>query len=418
MSHFSSPLFQIPGYRRMWLSILFSNLGGQISLLALPLTAVFLLDATPTQMGLLTAMEIAPFVILSLPGGVLIDRMQKLPLYIAGEIVMGCTLLTIPLAWALGLLSMPLMYVVSFALGTVHTLAGSASHIVLTQLVGRDKLVQAYSQNAIAGSLAEVLGPGMAGLLIRLFGAPLALVMNAFLLIGSVLMLKGIHIHEVVPPRSTWKDRSFREDLMKGLNFVKSQKMLLEMAATVGAWQFFAQLALTVQIIFAVKDLGLNETSVALSFVALGLGSVLGGLAGPKISKRIGLGQAMILGIAITGIGWVSLLALEGLLPGIVLFSWMLICFSWGATLLFVNFLSLRQSFTPTDLLGRMTTTMRWLILLPAGPGALLGGWMAEHWGMRSPLLSAGIGTLCVAFVAYRRPYLKALRKLPEMKPS
>ncbi len=418
MSHFSSPLFQIPGYRRMWLSILFSNLGGQISLLALPLTAVFLLDATPTQMGLLTAMEIAPFVILSLPGGVLIDRMQKLPLYIAGEIVMGCTLLTIPLAWALGLLSMPLMYVVSFALGTVHTLAGSASQIVLTQLVGRDKLVQAYSQNAIAGSLAEVLGPGMAGLLIRLFGAPLALVMNAFLLIGSVLMLKGIHIHEVVPPRSTWKDRSFREDLMKGLNFVKSQKMLLEMAATVGAWQFFAQLALTVQIIFAVKDLGLNETSVALSFVALGLGSVLGGLAGPKISKRIGLGQAMILGIAITGIGWVSLLALEGLLPGIVLFSWMLICFSWGATLLFVNFLSLRQSFTPTDLLGRMTTTMRWLILLPAGPGALLGGWMAEHWGMRSPLLSAGIGTLCVAFVAYRRPYLKALRKLPEMKPS
>ena len=418
MSHFSSPLFQIPGYRRMWLSILFSNLGGQISLLALPLTAVFLLDATPTQMGLLTAMEIAPFVILSLPGGVLIDRMQKLPLYIAGEIVMGCTLLTIPLAWALGLLSMPLMYVVSFALGTVHTLAGSASQIVLTQLVGRDKLVQAYSQNAIAGSLAEVLGPGMAGLLIRLFGAPLALVMNAFLLIGSVLMLKGIHIHEVVPPRSTWKDRSFREDLMKGLNFVKSRKMLLEMAATVGAWQFFAQLALTVQIIFAVKDLGLNETSVALSFVALGLGSVLGGLAGPKISKRIGLGQAMILGIAITGIGWVSLLALEGLLPGIVLFSWMLICFSWGATLLFVNFLSLRQSFTPTDLLGRMTTTMRWLILLPAGPGALLGGWMAEHWGMRSPLLSAGIGTLCVAFVAYRRPYLKALRKLPEMKPS
>lgn len=418
MSHFSSPLFQIPGYRRMWLSILFSNLGGQISLLALPLTAVFLLDATPTQMGLLTAMEIAPFVILSLPGGVLIDRMQKLPLYIAGEIVMGCTLLTIPLAWALGLLSMPLMYVVSFALGTVHTLAGSASQIVLTQLVGRDKLVQAYSQNAIAGSLAEVLGPGMAGLLIRLFGAPLALVMNAFLLIGSVLMLKGIHIHEVVPPRSTWKDRSFREDLMKGLNFVKSQKMLLEMAATVGAWQFFAQLALTVQIIFAVKDLGLNETSVALSFVALGLGSVLGGLAGPKISKRIGLGQAMILGIAITGIGWVSLLALEGLLPGIVLFSWMLICFSWGATLLFVNFLSLRQSFTPTDLLGRMTTTMRWLILLPAGPGALLGGWMAEHWGMRSPLLSAGIGTLCVAFVAYRRPYLKALRKLPETKPS
>lgn len=400
----------------MWLSILFSNLGGQITLLALPLTAVFLLDASPTQMGLLTAMEIAPFVLLSLPGGVLIDRMQKLPLYIAGEIFMGCTLLLIPLAWALDLLNMPLMYAVSFALGTVYTIAGSASQIVLTQLVGRDKLVEAYSQNAIAGSMAEVLGPGMAGLLIRVLGAPLALVMDALLLIGSVVMLRGIHIHEVVPPRSTWKDRSFKEELMKGVNFVKSQHMLIEMAATVGAWQFFAQLALSVQIIFAVKDLGLDETLVSMSFVALGIGSVLGGMAGPKFSSRYGPGPALIMGIAITSLGWISLLALENYLPSLLLFSWMLLCFSWGATLLFVNFLSLRQAFTPTDLLGRMTTTMRWLILLPAGPGAILGGWMAEHWGMRSSLGAAGAGTLLVAWIAYSRPHLKSLKTLPDAK--
>jgi MFS family permease len=402
----------------MWLSILFSNLGGQITMLALPLTAVFLLDASPTQMGLLTAMEIAPFVLLSLPGGVLIDRMQKLPLYIAGEIFMGCALLLIPFSWAFNLLTMPLMYVVSFALGAVYTIAGSASQIVLTQLVGRDKLVEAYSQNAIAGSMAEVLGPGLAGVLIRVFSAPLALVMDAFLLIGSVLMLRGIRIDEEVPHRSTWKDRSFKDELMKGLNFVKSQKMLLEMAATVGAWQFFAQMALSVQIIFAVKDLGLDETLVAMSFVALGVGSVLGGMAGPRISNRFGPGPALIMGIAITSIGWITLLALEEWLPPLALFSWMLICFSWGATLLFVNFLSLRQSFTPTDLLGRMTTTMRWLILLPAGPGAVLGGWMAEHLGMRSSLASAGLGTLMVALIAYKRPYLKSLKQLPETASS
>jgi len=413
---FNSPLFQVPGYRRMWVSIFFSNLGGQITMLALPLTAVFLLDATPTQMGLLTAMEIAPFVLFSLPGGVVLDRMQKLPIYIAGEIFMGLALLSIPLAWALDMLNMPLMYGVSFALGTVYTIAGSASQIVLTQLVGRDKLVQAYSQNAIAGSMAEVLGPGMAGLLIRVFSAPLALVMDALLLIGSVLMLRGIHIHEEVAPRASWKDRSFKAELLKGLAFVRSQKMLLEMAATVGAWQFFAQLALSVQIIFAVKDLGLDETLVSMSFVTLGIGSVLGGMAGPKISQRIGPGPALIVGVSITSLGWLGLLAFEGVLPSIVLFSWMLVCFSWGATLLFVNFLSLRQSFTPTDLLGRMTTTMRWLILLPAGPGAVLGGWMAEHWGMRSSLLAAGVGTLCVALVAWLRPHLKTLKQLPALQ--
>jgi MFS family permease len=415
MNIFQSPLFKIPGYKRMWFSILFSNLGGQITLLALPLTAVFLLDASPTQMGLLTAMEIAPFVLLSLPGGVLLDRMQKLPVYIAGEFVMGLSLLTIPLAWALDLLTMGWMYAVCFAIGAVYTIAGSASQLVLTQLVGRDKLVEAYSQNAIAGSMAEVMGPGLAGILIKVLGAPLALVMDAILLIGSVVMLKGIRIHEQVPPRSTWKDRSFKAELMKGLNFVRSHNMLIEMAVVVGAWQFFAQMALSVQIIFAVKDLGLDEALVALSFVAMGLGSILGGMAGPPISKRLGLGPALILGIVITSIGWLSLLLLEGRLPSILLFAWMLLCFSWGATLLFVNFLSLRQAYTPTDLLGRMTTTMRWLITLPAGPGAILGGWMAEHIGMRSSLLCAGLGTLIVAIVAYVRPQLRSIKKLPEM---
>lgn len=415
MNIFQSPLFKIPGYKRMWFSILFSNLGGQITLLALPLTAVFLLDASPTQMGLLTAMEIAPFVLLSLPGGVLLDRMQKLPVYIAGEFVMGLSLLTIPLAWALDLLTMGWMYAVCFAIGAVYTIAGSASQLVLTQLVGRDKLVEAYSQNAIAGSMAEVMGPGLAGILIKVLGAPLALVMDAILLIGSVVMLKGIRIHEQVPPRSTWKDRSFKAELMKGLNFVRSHNMLIEMAVVVGAWQFFAQMALSVQIIFAVKDLGLDEALVALSFVAMGLGSILGGMAGPPISKRLGLGPALILGIVITSIGWLSLLLLEGRLPSIVLFAWMLLCFSWGATLLFVNFLSLRQAYTPTDLLGRMTTTMRWLITLPAGPGAILGGWMAEHIGMRSSLLCAGLGTLIVAIVAYVRPQLRSIKKLPEV---
>jgi MFS family permease len=415
MNIFQSPLFKIPGYKRMWFSILFSNLGGQITLLALPLTAVFLLDASPTQMGLLTAMEIAPFVLLSLPGGVLLDRMQKLPVYIAGEFVMGLSLLTIPLAWALDLLTMGWMYAVCFAIGAVYTIAGSASQLVLTQLVGRDKLVEAYSQNAIAGSMAEVMGPGLAGILIKVLGAPLALVMDAILLIGSVVMLKGIRIHEQVPPRSTWKDRSFKAELMKGLNFVRSHNMLIEMAVVVGAWQFFAQMALSVQIIFAVKDLGLDEALVALSFVAMGLGSILGGMAGPPISKRLGLGPALILGIVITSIGWLSLLLLEGRLPSIALFACMLLCFSWGATLLFVNFLSLRQAYTPTDLLGRMTTTMRWLITLPAGPGAILGGWMAEHIGMRSSLLCAGLGTLIVGIVAYVRPRLRSIKKLPEM---
>lgn len=121
-------------YRRLWSSILISSLGGQVTMLALPLTAALLLHATPTQMGLLTAMEIAPFVLLSLPAGVWLDRVRKLPVYIGGETLIALIVSTVPLTWWLGWLTMPWLYAVGFAVGAVYTVAGSAAQVVLTQV--------------------------------------------------------------------------------------------------------------------------------------------------------------------------------------------------------------------------------------------------------------------------------------------
>ena len=137
-------------FRRLWSSILISSLGGQVTMLALPLTAVVLLHATPTQMGLLVAMEIAPFVLLSLPSGVWLDRVRKLPVYIVGEAALGLIVASVPLAWALGWLSMTWMYAVGFVMGCVYVVAGSAAQIVLTLVVPRERLVEAHSRNALA----------------------------------------------------------------------------------------------------------------------------------------------------------------------------------------------------------------------------------------------------------------------------
>lgn len=185
-------LFNVPGYRRLLTSILLSSFGAQITMIALPLTAVVLLHATPSQMGLLTAAELLPFVVLSLPSGVMLDRMHKLPVYMYGELLFGLLTLTVPLAWSMGWLSMNWLYAVRLGAGCMHTVVGSAAQIVMTQVAGRAHLVAAHSQSALANSVAEIGGPASAGLLIKALGAPMTLLVDASLLMGSVLMLKGI----------------------------------------------------------------------------------------------------------------------------------------------------------------------------------------------------------------------------------
>jgi len=399
-------------YRRLWSSILISSLGGQVTMLALPLTAAVLLQATPTQMGWLTAMEIAPFILFSLPGGVWLDRVRKLPVYIAGETMLAFAVASVPLAWWLGWLAMPWLYAVGFFIGTVYTIAGTAAQVVLTQVVARDRLVEAHAKNALASSSAEVAGPGVAGALIRLLGAPVALLVDALGLLSSALILRGVRVRE---QRAAPTGRAaFWGDLMAGLRFVVKQRLLVALAVCVGTLQMCHHAALVVQILFATRVLGMGEQAVGLSYVALGVGTITASLAGDRISRRIGPGPCLVLGFAITGSGWAMLsIAPVGAL-GVAAFAGMLCLFGVGAVLVFINFLALRQAVTPEPMLGRMTSTMRWLTLLPAGPGALLGGWLGEHLGLRAALAFAGVSSLLLALVAWQWQAIRGVRRLPQ----
>lgn len=397
-------------FRRLWSSILISSLGGQITMLALPLTAAVLLHASPTQMGVLVAMEIVPFVLLSLPSGVWLDRVRKLPVYIAGEAAIGLIVASVPLAWSLGWLSMPWLYAVGFVMGCVYVVAGSAAQIVLTQVVPRERLVEAHARNALAGSAAEVAGPGVAGVLIKAVGAPMALLLDALMVMFSVAILRSVKVHERIAPA---KDAHFWRDLRAGLRFVRGTPLLVTMALTVGMWQMCHHAAVVVQILFATRTLGMNESQIGLAFIGLGVGTIAASAFGNRISARIGPGPCLLLGLAVCGLGWLLLALAPANVLGRWMFAAMLVCFGLGAVLIFINFLSLRQAVTPAPLLGRMTSTMRWLILLPAGPGALIGGWLGEHVDLRASLVFAGCGALLVSLVAWRHPLLRGVRRLP-----
>jgi MFS family permease len=399
-------------YRRLWTSILISSFGGQVTLLALPLTAAVLMHASPTQMGLLTAMELMPFALFSLPTGVWLDRVRKLPVYVVGELSISFAVATVPVAWWFGWLSMHWLYFVGFVIGAVNTTAGSAAQIVLTQIVPRERLVEAHAKNALATSAAEVTGPGAAGALIKLTGAPLALVADALLLLVSASILRGVPVKE----NPITAAKPFWAAMREGLNFVRGNKLLVTMASCVGVWQMCNQSAMVVQILFATRQLGLSERGVGLSYVTLGVGTVLASANGHRVVRRLGPGPTMVLGFAVSGTGWLllSLAPLNAL--GVLAYALMLMMFGVGAVFIFINFLSLRQSVTPGPMLGRMTSTMRWLILIPAGPGALLGGWLGERFGLRTALGFAGCTALTLAFVAWNRPIIRSITTLPTLK--
>jgi MFS family permease len=307
---------------------------------------------------------------------------------------------------------MPWLYAVAFLIGAVNTTAGSAAQIVLTQIVPRERLVEAHAKNALASSTAEVTGPGAAGALIKITGAPLALLADAVLLLLSASILRGVPVKEVPSAANA----AFWPAMRAGVDFVRGHKLLLTMATCVGAWQMCNQAATVVQILFATRRLGLTERGVGLSYVALGVGTVAASAIGHRVVRRHGPGPTLVLGFAICAVGWLLLAVAPANRLGIGAYALMLLCYGIGAVFIFINFLSLRQSVTPAPMLGRMTSTMRWLILLPAGPGALLGGWLGEHVGLRAALGFAGASALLLAIVAWRLPVIRSVKTLPTLR--
>ena len=314
-------------YRRLWTSILISSLGGQVTLLALPLTAAVLLHASPSQMGVLTAMELIPFGVFGLPAGVWLDHMRKLPVYVVGEITTAAAVVTVPIAWWYGHLSITWLCVVGFVIGSVNTIAGSAAQIVLTQIVPRQRLVEAHAKNALANSAAEVMGPGAAGALIKLVGAPIALLASAALLVLSASILRGIRVVEQIASVRT----AFWPAMRTGMQFVRSSRLLVTMAICVGVFQMCNQSATVVHILFATRQLGLSARGVGLCYVALGFGTISASALGHRVARRIGSGPMLVLGFLVCGAGWTVLSVAPLGAVGVLAYALMLLLFGIGA---------------------------------------------------------------------------------------
>jgi len=412
LSRLFDGLWRNPEFVKLWGSLTITAFGAQITNLALPLTAAVLLHATPWQMGVLVALETLPFALVSLHAGVLIDRMRKLPIVIAADIGRGVALLAIPVAAFTGSLTIEVLYAVGFLCGAQNVVGGAAYQVLLAQMAGRNRLVEANAKVALGETSSALVGPGLAGGLIQLVTAPFAIVLDALTFFGSALMLRRIRIAHDVPipgPRP-----SVTPEIHEGLKLVWNNRTLLALAWLTGLWQILHHMQIAVLILFATRELGLSAGAIGLTYVFGGVGCVIASALAQRLSARFGVGPVIVHGLALTALGW----QMFGLISGPVWLATLvlgcaMLLFDFGAILYGINYLALRQAITPDRLLGRMTATMRFLTVAAAPLGSLAGGALATGIGLRGTLLTIGVlGILLVAGTVLWSP-VRRHREMP-----
>jgi MFS family permease len=399
-------------FRKLWGSLTIVHFGGQITFLALPLTAALVLNASPFEVGVLTALEALPYPLFGLFAGVLVDRARKLPLIIACDVGRGLALLAIPVCAWLDMLSMPVLYVVGFLLGLLTVTGWPAYQVFMTERVGRENLVEANAKIGVCDSAAQLIGPGIAGALIQWLTAPIAIMADAFSFFFSAWMLRGIPPADSDAPKAF--ARSVRDEIREGLSAIWHNRTLRALVWAIASWQVFRHAFIAIVVLFAARELGFSAGHVGVLFMTAGLGSLAAAGVTARLNKRYGMGPVMLGGITGTGAAWILMGSAGGSFwVASLAFGGGLFLLDLAAMIFFINYLTLRQAVTPDRLLGRVTATMICLTVSTAPLGGLAGGWVAEHWGLRTAMLLAGAGALALGpLVTWFSP-LARMRELP-----
>lgn len=411
-SRWLTGLWRNPDFVKLWGSLTVVHFGGQITFLALPLTAALALNASPFEVGVLTALEALPYPLFGLFAGVLVDRTRKLPVIIACDVGRGLALLAIPLCAWFGMLTMSLLYVVGFLVGLFTVIGWPAYQVFMTERVGRDCLVEANAKIGISDSAAQLVGPGVAGALIQWLTAPVAILVDALSFFLSAWMLRGIPPRESDAPKAV--ARSVREEIREGLLVIWRNRTLRALVWAIATWQVFRHAFIAIVVLYAARELGFSAGHVGVLFMTAGLGSLAAAGVVAPLNARFGMGPTMLAGITATGVAWIVMGAATGpFWVASALFGGGLFLLDLGAMVFFINYLSLRQAATPDRLLGRVTATMICLTVSTAPAGGLLGGWTAEQLGLRAAMLLAGAGALVLAVLVTWASPLARMRELP-----
>jgi MFS family permease len=398
-----SPIWGQKQFVRFWLGQSISMVGSGVSDFAIPLVAVITLHASPGQMGVLRAVGAAPGILLGLFAGVWVDRVSRQRLLITSELVAAALITSIPVFYALGLLSFAHLVAVALCFGALSPFWWPAWNAFLPSVVQPGLLFDANSKLAFSGALTGITGPGLGGILVQAVGAPYALLFDAGSFVVSSAFLASVRPR--VPERPAGDgDVTMLTRIGDGLRLTFLDPMQRAVTIPRAILDFFDAFTLSVVVIYVIRVVGLSPGLMGLAFALSAVGFVVGSAIAPRFQRRFGVDGAILWGLALVAASPYTMVAANRALPdwvNVLFFAMPGLIGGFGGIIQHIGLQAVRQSITPERLLGRVYASAGVLGDVMMVGGALTGGLLGETWGLRPAVIVLSLG--------YGIPFLYAL---------
>lgn len=404
-------LWRDRGFVLLWGGQGASEIGSSVTAIALPLVAVVFLKCTPFQVGVLTALNTLPFLLVALPAGAIVDRRRRHRVMMWCDLGRFLALATLPLATVPGLrITYPHLLAVALVTGVLGVFFDVAYRSYLPVLLEQQDLAEGNRLLSTTESLAHFAGPSIGGVVIGWLGAARAIALDAASYGVSALSLALIRRPEPEPVPRT-RERTMRREIREGLAFVLGHPVLRRVMAASAAANFFGTVNFAVEMLFLVRVLHASPTTVGWVLSLSALGGASGALIAPRLAARIGTARIIWFALLVIGLPAVAMpLARPGW--GVLLYAGGLFFFMMSVVTYNVAQLSYRQAATPPELLGRMNASIRFIVWGSMPFGAAVGGLLGSHLGIRATMWVALVGGRCAGLFILLSP-LRRLRDLP-----
>lgn len=388
----------------LWSAQGVSAVGSRVTRTALPMAAILVAGAGALDLGLLAAALTLPRALLAWVGGGFVDRHRRRPVLIGADVVRAAALATIPAAAWSGALSLPLLYAVAAITGVATVLFALADHVLITDLVGREHLLEANGKREAVDAVAEITGPALGGALVAWLTAPIAIAADAASFVASALLIARIRKRETIAAPTA--GGTLVADVRTGIHVVWRDPAIRALFIAAATMTLFGSFMAALYTLFVLGTLGLTPAELGITIGCGGIGALVGASFAGRAAARFGPRRTMLWTL---GIG----AAMQVLIPLAPPVPWIAMSFLIATqvvgdgvlTVYLVNETTLRQRLLPPEALGRAAATFHVANGTLTPIGALIGGALAEGIGLRPTLwlLAIGYALALLTLLAARR---------------